>query len=110
MADKTIEIQVGPSDEPGNRWGHMVTPVEVLEGLALHQGHSEMGFVVTHIDSGRSVLRGIPDKKIGLIALQDLAALADWTKPADELEAGKLKTALRRIARQVGAPAPRFRK
>ncbi len=110
MATERIKIEVGPADDPEKeRWSHTLEALEVLDGLALHRAHSELGFVVTHIQSGRSVMRGIPDKTGGHVALQAIAARADWTKPADELEVRKLKAALRKIARQVGAPAPKFR-
>lgn len=111
MAEQ-IEIQVGPEDDRTDHWKQVVTAKAVKGGLALHESHNRLGYSVTHIGSGLTLLQQIPSIAAGRAALDDLEALGDWTRDVAEIseeERASLRPKLRKVARTVGAPRPKFK-
>lgn len=60
-------------------------------GIAIHPTLSPyLGWTVSHVATGRSMIRGIGDESKARSAALELAGKADWTKSIDELKADGL--------------------
>jgi hypothetical protein len=81
-----------------NRWTPKQVLVAVAEGKASRDGYvnaaypglsihrtRDLGWIITHLESGAAMLAGCPTRKYVETAIRTLGPAADWTQPIEAL-------------------------